>query len=340
MKIYNYIIVSFLCVLLFCPTSISAKKLTAEAKNVIKRIQSKGSTLSGELTEFHKEFSAQAKIILQLETMTDDLKRAGFLGREYKATPVKYERIYAEYAKHISEIKDVFVRHYPKIQRAVADFNKSVYYGKDRIAELRSDDFSLIENELSKSKQILYNLQTKRSELDSSCPREANNKISKSCLRKWRNYKRQLTHLKRNLARLQSMKKIANLKDQIGKKLTQIMEQFVYKESDTVETLMNYAFNFDQYSQFIGTNGMGAILRYVKDLGKLNLQFKDLQHFQEGLDFAVGDMGTLIDKRLDHFMGSEGMEEVNMELRGEMLSSFDGDEELIKDMIKELETKP
>jgi len=339
MRKFSYIIIIIICVLLIFSIPVSAKKLTAEARNVIQRIQSKGSTLSGELTEFHREFSAHAQKITELETMTEDLVRAGYLGKKYKDTPEKYERIYAEYAKHISEIKDIFVSHYPRIQRAVTDFNKSVYHGKDRIAELRSDDFSIVENELSKSKQIMYKLQGKRSELDQSCPRDTNKKMSKTCQRQWRNYKRQLTNLKRSLARLQYMKKIANLKDKIGKKLTQIMDQFVYKESDTVDMLMNYAVNFENYSSFIGSNGMGSILRYVKDLGKLNTQFKDLQQFQRGLDFHVTDMGSLIDKRLDNFMESGGLEDINFESRGDMLSSFDGEEELIRDMIKELDIK-
>jgi len=336
MKHFNQIILTIICFLFIFTMPAYAKKLTAEARNVIQRIQSKGSMLSGELTEFHREFSNHAEKIVHLETMTEDLKRAGYLGKSYRDTPEKYERVYAEYAKYVSEIKDVFVNHYPKIQRAVSDFNKSVYYGKDRIAELRSDDLAVVENELGKSKQILNKLLTKRSELDSNCPRDIR-QMSKSCQRQWRNYKRQLTHLKRSLARLHYMKKISTLKDSIGKKLTQIMDQFVYKEAETVDMLMNYAVNFEQYSSFIGSNGLGSILQYVKDLGKLNEKFQDLKQFQQGLDFHVADMGTIIDKRLDYFMKSSGMEEIDMESRGDMLTRFDGEEEQIREMIKNLE---
>ena len=174
--------------------------------------------MSGTLTEFHQQFSASAGKMVQLESLIDELKRKGYLGQKYSDTPEKYERIYAEYAQYISEIKDVFTRNFPRIQQAVADFNRSVYYGQDRIVELKSDDLAIVETELGRSKQILRKLQTKRAELETNCPKSQNRKrFSKNCQHQWRNYKRQLRNLKRSLARLKYMKKISNLKDSISK---------------------------------------------------------------------------------------------------------------------------
>jgi len=330
-----YISIFFIIGLTILTQPVIAKTLTTEARSVIQRIQTKGSTLSGELNEFHSDFARHAEIMVNLENMIKELRSRGFLGKEYSQSPEKYERIYAEYAKNISEIKNVFIKHFPKIQNAVADFNRSIYYGKDRIIELRSDDLAIVDAELRRSKQVLNKLQNIRAELDTNCPK--NNKISKNCKRQWRNYQRQLLNLKRGLARLKYMKKISNLKDSISHKLTEIMEQYVYKESETVDMLMNYAVNFEQYSSFSSSNGLGGMLSTIRELGKLNEKMKDFSKFQQGLDFHVADMGKLVENRLDHFMKDSGIGNINVESRGEVLRSYEDQEEEIADMIRELE---
>jgi len=336
----HFISIFFLiCILVLIMTSsVFAKKLTSEARSVIQHIQKKGSTLSGTLTEFHQQFSASAQKMVLLESMIEELKSKGYLGQKYSDTPEKYERIYAEYARNISEIKKVFTQNFPKIQQAVSDFNRSVYYGKDRIAELKSDDLAIVETELGRSRQILQRLQTKRAELETNCPLEKNsNRMSKNCKLQWRNYKNRLRNLKRSLARLKYMKKISNLKDSIGQKLTEIMERYVYKESETVDMLINYAINFEQYASFIGSNELGGMLSTFKELGKLESKLHDFEKFQKGLDFHVEDMGKIVDNRLDHFIKESGMGDMNVESRGDILRSFEDEEQLLAETIRDLE---
>jgi len=335
-RLNNYFVIfSLICVLLSYTANVSAKKLTSEARSVIQHIQHKGNTLSGELTEFHQEFSARAEKMVKLESMIDELKQKGYLGQKYDDTPEKYERVYAEYARYISEIKNVFTKHFPRIQQAVADFNRSIYHGKDRITELRSDDLAIVESELGRSKQILLKLQNKRIDIESTCPKDQ--KISKNCKRQWRNYQRQLQNLKRSLTRLQYMKKISKLKESIGQKLTEIMERYVYKESDTVDMLMNYAINFEQYAGFIGSHELGGMLSTIRELGKMDEKLRDFQQFQKGLDFHVADMGKIVDNRLDHFIKSSGMGDINVESRGDILRSYEGEEQEIAEMIRQLQ---
>ena len=332
------IIVSLFLLCMMSTPAAYAKRLTSEARSVIQHIQQKGNTLSGTLTEFHQQFSASAQKMVNLEEMIDRLKEKGHLGKTYAETPEKYERVYAEYARYISEIKDVFIQNFPRIQQAVADFNRSVYHGKDRIAELKSDDLAIVEAELGRSKQILRKLQSKRADIEANCPnRQSTHKMTKMCQHQWRNYKRQLRNLKRSLARLKYMKKISDLKDSISAKLTEIMERYVYKESDTVDMLMNYAMNFEQYASFIGSNELGGMLNTFKELTKLENRLRDFQRFQQGLDTHVADMGIIVDKRLDNFIQKSDMGDLELESRSEFLRSYEDEEQMIAETIQQLE---
>jgi hypothetical protein len=323
---------------LFFLPQVFAKKLTSEARSVIQHIQKKGNALSGTLTEFHQEFSASAGKMVKLEFLVNELKKKNYLGQKYEETPEKYERVYAEYAHYISEIKDVFIKNFPKIQQALADFNRSVYHGKDRIAELKSDDLAIVETELGRSKQILGKLQAKRSELEADCPYNRNShKMTRNCQNQWRDYKRQLRNLKRSVARLKYMKKISNLKDSISQKLTEIMERYVYKESETVDMLMNYAMSFEQYASFIGSTELGGMLSTFKELAKLETKLQHFEQFQVGLDSHVADMGRIVDDRVDNFMEKSGMGDVKVESRGDILRSFEDEEQMLAETILDLE---
>ena len=335
---YLIIVMCICCMYLIVVPHAFAKKLTSEARSVIQHIQKKGNALSGTLTEFHQEFSASAGKMVNLEFLVTELKKKNYLGQKYEETPEKYERVYAEYARYISEIKDVFIKNFPKIQQALADFNRSVYYGKDRIAELKSDDLAVVETELGRSKQILRKLQTKRVALEADCPYTQNrHQMTRNCQNQWRDYKRQLRNLKRSVARLKYMKKISNLKDSISKKLTEIMERYVYKESETVDMLMNYAMSFEQYASFIGSNELGGMLSTFKELAKLETKLQDFEQFQLGLDSHVEDMGKIVDDRVDNFIQKSGMGDVKVESRGDILRSFEDEEQKLSETIMDLE---
>ena len=310
-----------------------SKQMVSEARSVIQSIETKSSNLSGQLDKFHEEFSARAKSMVEIEAMVEELKREGYLGNTYRETPERYERVYAEFAKEMAEIKDIFSRHYPRIQSAVSSFNKSIYQGKDRISQIRSDDLAVVDAELVRSKTTFRELQDLRSNLESQCPQNASRQ-SPACTNQWRNYKRQLTRLKQSLARLNYMKKISNLKNSISAKLSEIMDQYIYKEADIVDTLGSYAFSFEQYADFIGSKDLGGMLRTIRELGQLETKMRDLQQIQNGINFHVADMGAMVDDRLDYFMESSG---INVESRDEKLTSYADQEEDIKEMIRQLE---
>ncbi|CAN2042940.1 hypothetical protein GMMP15_90078 [Candidatus Magnetomoraceae bacterium gMMP-15] len=330
---------NFVCVLItiiisaFCCTPVIAKKLVSEARSVIQRIESKGSSLSNELSEFHSEFSSSAQKMVKLEETIEQLKRKGYLGKEYKDSPEKYERLYAEYAKYMSEIKNVFVSHLSRIQRSVTSFNRSIYEGKDRITELRSDDLAVVDTELKRIKQNYQKVKSKRESLESNCPKDRT--LSRNCKRQWKNYDRQRRRITQSLKRIEYMKKISKLKDSISDKLAQIMDRYVDKEADIVEMLKNYAFSFEQYADFIGSNKLGGMLKTIGELAKLETKMKDFEKFQQGLDIHVGDMGNIIDKRLDHFIEKSGM--ADLDSRSDMLGNYNNKEEEIERRIERLE---
>ena len=321
--------------LLICSAPATAIELVSEARSVIQGIQTKSSALSGELAEFHKEFSARAAKMVELEATVEDLKKKGYIGKSYNDTPEKYERVYAEYARYVSEIKDVFVKHFPRIQNSVSVFNKSIYYGKDRIAELRSDDLAIVNTELARSKQSFQKLQQNRVDLETMC--SEGKKHSRNCKRQWRDYQRQLRRLKQSLARLEYIKKISDLKDSIVNKISRIMEKYVYKEADTVDMLMDYAFNFEQYADFIGNKDLGDMLKSIRELSKLEDRMRDFEQFQKGLGLHVADMGNQVVERLDHFIKKAGMEDMDMESRSEVLRSYEDQEDEIAQRIRKLE---
>ncbi|MCP4109869.1 MAG: hypothetical protein GY749_30845 [Desulfobacteraceae bacterium] len=330
------ILCSVLISIILCSPCTAGKKLVSEARSVIQGIQERSNVLSDELTEFHQEFSARASKMVKLEAITEELLEKGYLGKKYADTPEKYERIYAEYARYMSEIKDIFVQHAPKIQGAVSAFNRSIYQGKDRIGELRSDDMAIVGAELGRIKHNFQGLQQQRIELENNCPKDSK-KMSRTCKQQWMNYQRRLRRMKQSLARLQYMKKISEIKDSISGKLSEILGKYIYKEADTVEMLMNYAFNFEQYSEIIGSKDLGGMLKTIRELGKLEEKIKDFEQFQKGLDIHVADMGNLVDKRLDHFMKKSGMADMEVESRSDVLRGFEDQEEEISNMIRNLE---
>jgi len=115
------------------------------------------------------------------------------------------------------------------------------------------------------------------------------------------------------------------------------MERYVYKETDTVDMLMNYAMNFEQYASFIGSNELGGMLSTFKELGKLESKLRDFEQFQKGLDFHVEDMGKIVDKRLDHFIQQSGMGDLTVESRGDILRTFEDEEQMLAETIRDLE---
>jgi exonuclease VII large subunit len=330
----HYVFLIFSLLMFTYSPSMAAKKLVSEARSVIQNIQTRSDVLSGELEEYHRSFSKQAANMVELEAAIEDLKRKGYLGKDYADTPEKYDRLYAEYAKSVSELKDIFVKFYPRIQNAVSSFNRSVYVGRDRIEQLRSDDLAIAGAELRSARLNFQTLQQKRIELDNTCP-QGNGNMTKSCSRQWTNYQRQLGRLKQSLTRLQYMQKISNLKDSIVNKLSQIMEAYVNKEADTVDMLMNYAFCFEQYSDFIGSKDVGGILRTIEGMKSLEAKLKDFEQFQSGLSIHVADMGNLVDKRLENFMKKSGMDKV--ESMDDILLGYADQEEEIAKMIRALE---
>jgi len=339
MKSGKCLFVSILVIIsiFICFSPAGAKKLVSEARSVIEGIQKKSKGLSGKLSEFHTEFSARAAKMVELEAVIEELKEKGYLGEKYSDTPEKYERVYAEYARYMSEIKDVFAKYAPLIQDAVSSFNKSIYRGRDRVSELRSDDMSGVGTELGQIKDNFQDIKQERSDLENKCPRGSGQKLSRTCQREWSNYQRKLTRINQRLARLKYMKKMAEIKNSITGKLAKILERYVDKEANTVDMLLNYAFSFEQYAGFIGSKDLGGMLKTIRELSKLEEKVKDFEQFHIGLEAHVGDMGTLVGKRLDHFMQETGMADVNMESRGDALQEYDGQEAQITNMIKELE---
>ncbi len=315
----------------------AAAKLVAEARSVVEAIQQKSSGLSTELTEFHTEFSAKAARMVQLETMMEELKEKGYLGKTYEESPEKYERIYAEYARYMTEIKDTFMKYAPKIQSSVKNFNASIYRGRDRIMELRSDNSGQIEGELIRVKDDFARIKAEKTRLESQCPRDGQTKMSSVCRSKWSNYQRRVNRLKQHVARMKFMRKMASLKTSIIGKLTDILDQYVDKEANTVDMLLSYASNFEEYGSFIGSKDLGGMLQAIQELRAMNETMRDFQQFQQGLTIHVEDMGNLVNKRLDHFMKNSGMDDMDVEPRSQHLQSYDDQIDQIDSDIRSLE---
>ena len=311
-----------------------AQELVSEARSVVQGIQSKGSTLSGELEEFHSRFAVEARRMVEIEAILEDLKAKGYIGPNYSDSPEKMERMNAEYADSIARIKETFVEYAPRIQDAVSDFNRSIYFGKDQIQDMRSQDLDVVDAELAISKTEFGDLKLLRSQLEMDCPENASRK-SRNCQRQWNDYQRQLGRLKQSLSRLQYMKKISSLKMAIVEKLSQILDDYQYREADVTAMLGNYAFNFEQYASFIGSKNLGGMLNTINELKQLDKKMKDFQQFQAGLDVHVANMGQLVDDRLEQLMDKSGVGQV--ESRSHMLQSYADQEDDIAKTIRDLE---
>jgi len=100
---------------------------------------------------------------------------------------------------------------------------------------------------------------------------------------------------------------------------------------------MNYAMSFEQYASFIGSNELGGMLSTFKELAKLETKLQDFEQFQLGLDSHVEDMGKIVDDRVDNFIQKSGMGDVKVESRGDILRSFEDEEQKLSETIMDLE---
>ncbi len=311
-----------------------AKQLASEARSVIYEIQDRGAALSGELSEFHGEFSGEVSGMIELEAIVLELKREGDIGEKYSDSPEKYDRVYAEYAKRISAIKDIFVDCYPGIQRSIRAFNKAVTRGKDRVVELRSDYLAMANAEPGWSRGALRKFRRERDELEAECPMDAEYARG-NCKRKWEIYARRLNRLESHLKRMRTMKKASKLKDALSGKLAVIIDQYAARETDAVDWMRGCAFIFEQYADSLGNRAPDIASNALRELKALEKRIGSFEKFHEEIGSRIADMRAMLDDHSDHSMEQNGVFE--MESRGEALSAFDDREDEIKDMIKTLE---
>ena len=314
---------------------VHAKKLISEAKSVIEKVQNNSKNLSGELSEFFTEFAGPASSMVKLEAAVEELREKGYLGAVYADSPEKYERIYAEYARHMSDIKDIFSKYAPRIQNAAAGFNRSIYMGRDKVRELGSEDMSSVESNLKAIKNTFQELKNERFELDKKCSGEQQK--SRNCQRERANYQRKLARLQSRVSRLKYMKKIIKIKNSVTEKLELILENYVDKEPYVVAMLKDYTFSFEQYSGFIGSKDLGGVMKTIRELGKLEEKVKDFKMFGQGLNKHVTEMGNLAASRLESLMKMSGIEDPDVQSRSDVLSSFDDQANKLENEIKQLE---
>lgn len=320
--------------LLFVAGQAFAAKLVSEARSVIDGIGEKSKTLSGTLTEFHTEFSARASKMVQLEAAVEELKEKGYLGETYAQSPEKHERIYSEYARYLSEIKEVFTKYAPLIQSRIKSFNRSIYMGRDRL-ELSSDQMAVVETEIKAGRNTLRELRHEREQLEKKCSRDG--KISRNCRREWGSYDRKLARLTMTVARLKYMKKMHSIKDSINGNLEKILDRYVNRETEMTDVLLNYTFAFEQYASFIGNNEIGGMLKAVRELDGMEKKIKHLVAWEQGVQEIVKETGKMVYGRLDHYMKQGNIQDPDVESHSGLLKNYEGRENQVEQMINEME---
>ncbi len=315
--------------------ALAKKRIVSEARSVMDGIQHHGKHLGEELNEFYRQFSGYTSQLVKLEAAMEELKEKGYIGSTYELSPEKYERIYAEYAFYMAKIKNLFKEFAPRIQGTVSAFNKSIYTGRDRVQELRSSDLAAVEAKKKMSQDALKNLKKERMDLEKNCSRDAQNQ-SISCRQAWTEYERKLNAMTIQVTRLKSMKKMADIRQSITEKLSRILDRFGDKEAQTVATLLNYTASFESYASFIGSNNLSGMLRSIRALGELNHQIQDLERWEKGMGVMVSETASLVDERVNSFMKKAGMIDLAVESRSDVLRQYEGREDQLDQMLKEL----
>ena len=273
-----------------------ATSFVSEATVVVDRINKESQSANQEIEEFYRSFSKAAGDMIALEAKVDQWKKEGYLCDQYAKCPEKYDLIYAYYADRMAQIQRAFDQHRDAIQAALARFNRVVYEGRDRIADLRAGDSVKIKADLHRLSLENERLRNLRSNLEQQCP--ISKQMSRSCARRWRAFRRDAARVRRNLQRLLYVRRLNKLRRSIIDRLENILDSYSTLEADAVESLADYAFIFEQYGELSGASGIGQLFQAVKQIRELDRKLSQMEKFGKGLQLHVLQVGKLMDDRL------------------------------------------
>ncbi len=311
-----------------------ATSFVSEATVVVDKINKESQAANQEIEDFYRNFSKAASDMIALEAKIEQWKKEGYLCDEYAKCPEKYDLIYAYYADRMAQIQKAFDEHRDAIQASLSRFNRVVYEGRDRIADLRSDDMVQVKSNLKRLRLENERLRNQRAALEQKCP--LTQEMSRSCSRKWRAFRRDAARVRRNLQRLVYVQRLSKLRKSIIERLENILDSYTTLEADAVESLADYAFIFEQYGELSGASGIGELFQAVKEIRELDKKLSQMQKFGKGLQLHVLEVGKLMDDRLAQieeqdinvFSRSEGIEEAT--------NLLESNDKLLRELEKEV----
>lgn len=316
---------------LFVP-NLHAKSFVTEATRVVDNVTDQGQHANTAIESFYQDFSQAAAEMVDLEARVEQWKAEGDLCAQYEQCPDKYELIYAQYGKSMSQIQSAFEKHRDDILESISRFNRGVYQGKDKLSDLRSDDLAALPAELDRLRGDQANLKTRKAKLSSECPDQS----SRQCARKWRAFNRSVSQTYQKLQRLAYTRKLSQLRESMVTKLDTVLDRFGDLEADAVATLADYAFMFEQYGELAGTQGIGQLMTTVKQLEDLEKKVSQMKDFGLGMKNHVLDAGNLMNERLAQISGHD----MSVSSRSEMVSDnarlLESNENLLRELEKEL----
>ncbi len=291
-------VVGLLALALFMGMAVRAMatSFVSEATVVVDRINKESQSANQEIEDFYRDFSKAAGDMIALEAKVDQWKKEGYLCGEYSKCPEKYDLIYAYYADRMAMIQKAFDEHRDAIQAALSRFNRVVYEGRDRIADLRTGDAVKVKADLHRLSLENERLRNLRANLEQQCP--VSKEMSRSCVRRWRAFRRDAARVRRNLQRLLYVQRLNKLRKSIIDRLENILDSYSSLEADAVDSLANYAFIFEQYGELSGASGIGQLFQAVKQIRELDKKLAQMEKFGKGLQLHVLQVGKLMDDRL------------------------------------------
>ena len=310
-----------------------AASFVNEATRVVEQVTDQGKAANSEIDAFYEDFSPVAARMLDLEARVERWKTEGYLCERYADCAEKYDLIYASYAQSMAEIQQAFERHQDGILAALSRFNRVVYQGKDKLSDLRSDDLAALPAEIGRLRGVQERLKTRNAELRQECPE----RTGRECIRKWRAFDRDLRRSQRAIRRAAYARQIARLRSSMLERLDGVLDRYSDIEEESVATLTKYAFIFEEYGGFSGSEGIGRLLASARDLAQLDTRRRQMQDISEGLEVHVLETGKLFEDRIGLLEG----EDLEVGSRREVLidsgNRLEANDRLLRELEQELE---
>lgn len=309
-----------------------AASFVTEATRVVSQVTDQGRAANSEIDSFYQDFSAAAARMVDLEARVERWKAEGYLCERYAECPEKYDLIYAYYAQSMAEIQQAFQRHQGGILAALSRFNRVVYQGKDKLSDLRSDDLAALPAEIGRLRGAQERLRARSSALQQECPE----RTSRACIRKWRAFDRDLQRSHREIKRATYARQLARLRESMLERLDGVLGRYGDIEENSVATLTDYAFIFEQYGELSGSEGIGGLLAAARDLAQLDGKLQQMQDFGKGLQVHLLDMGNLLNDRLGLLEGQDLEVGSRREVLTDSGNLLEGNDRLLRELEQEL----